>query len=205
VRRVSSLVDGTGSSVRRRVAEIRVKAVRTPRKTRRCFGFSNFRHGFTGALSIAPLWVPWQTRSASADGDRSMVIQGEELAMAKSRGMRQEIADGVELNDVRIAAPIVSSGGLSPLAGLLFCATCERQMIPMSRVTGRVYGAPCGCRLSPVDALTVERLVFNAVEARHPELLSRVAPGDLPAVFRQVLAEVRIGGAADELEFVWST
>ncbi|MDG4767682.1 zinc ribbon domain-containing protein [Solwaraspora sp. WMMD406] len=93
----------------------------------------------------------------------------------------------------------------SPLAGLLFCATCERQMTPMTRLNGRAYGAPCGCRLSPVDALTVERLVFNAVEAHHPDLLTRTAAGGLAAAFRKVLAEVRIGGTADELEFIWST
>ena len=126
--------------------------------------------------------------------------------MAKSRGTRHEITDGAELNDVRIAAFDVPAGcPQSPLAGLLFCATCERQMIPMSRLDGRVYGAPCGCRLSPVDALTVERLVFNAVEAQDPELLTRATVNDLPAVFRQVLTEVRISGAADELEFIWST
>ncbi|MFY1695665.1 MULTISPECIES: zinc ribbon domain-containing protein [unclassified Solwaraspora] len=170
------------------------------------FGFSNFRCGFIGALSIAPLWVPWQTRSASADGGCLMVIQGEELAMAPSRGARREITDGAELNDVRVVAPNVSLGSLrSPLSGLLYCATCERQMIVMSRLNGRAYGAPCGCRLSPVDALTVERLVFNAVEARHPELLAGSTSLDPSSVFREVLAEVRIGGAVDELEFIWST
>jgi len=93
----------------------------------------------------------------------------------------------------------------SALVGLLFCATCQRQMIPMARINGRAYGSPCGCRLAPVDALTVERLVFNAVEANHPDILTGVAASDLLAVFHQVLAEVRIGGAADELEFIWST
>ncbi|WFE26881.1 hypothetical protein O7623_27015 [Solwaraspora sp. WMMD791] len=126
--------------------------------------------------------------------------------MAFSRGARREITDGAELNDVRVGTPIVSHGSLqSPLSGLLFCATCERQMIEMSRLNGRAYGAPCGCRLSPVDALTVERLVFNAVEARHPERLAGPASLDLSSVFREVLAEVRIGGAVDELEFIWST
>ncbi|WP_326555393.1 hypothetical protein [Micromonospora sp. NBC_01813] len=135
-----------------------------------------------------------------------MVIQGEELAMAKSRGTRHEITDGAELSDIRITALNLPAGCLQPsLAGLLFCATCERQMIPMSRLNGRVYGAPCGCRLSPVDALTVERLVYNAVEAQHPELLTCVAANDLPVIFRRVLAAVRIGGAAEELEFIWST
>ncbi|MFV2109238.1 hypothetical protein [Micromonospora sp. LOL_015] len=126
--------------------------------------------------------------------------------MARSRGTHWEIADGVELNNARVAAPKTSSGGYpSPLAGLLFCATCERQMIPMARLNGWVYGAPCGCRLSPVDALTVERLVFNAVAAYHPDLLAGTAVGDLSSALREVLSEVRIGGAADELEFIWST
>ncbi|MFY1633965.1 zinc ribbon domain-containing protein [Solwaraspora sp. WMMB335] len=126
--------------------------------------------------------------------------------MAMSRDMRHEITDNAYPSGIRIASGGDPTGtDTSPLAGLLFCAPCRRQMIPMTRLDGRTYGAPCGCRLSPVDARTVDQAVFDAVAARFPDLLRRAGTGTVTETLRQVLTEVRIGGTADELELIWST
>jgi hypothetical protein len=57
--------------------------------------------------------------------------------------------------------------------------------------------------MRPLDAATVERQVFNAVEGRTPALVAGVAAACLAGVFRSVLAEVRAGVTGDELVFVW--
>lgn len=108
-----------------------------------------------------------------------------------------------------------------PLAGLLHCAACGLGLRPMEMLGGRVYGAPCGCRLSVVAADTVERLVFDAVAAREPAAddccggtaaprPGRADPGVSletrrcwAVLFRRHLAEVRIGGTPDDLTLIW--
>jgi len=102
-----------------------------------------------------------------------------------------------------------------PLAGLLFCAICERPLSPMEMLGGRAYGSPCGCRLTVVPAATLERLVLDAVVDHEPAALAAIdaavgsatepaVEGDEPArVFRRYLAEVRVGGSLDDLRLIW--
>jgi hypothetical protein len=53
-----------------------------------------------------------------------------------------------------------------------------------------------------LDAVTVERLVLNAVEREVPALLIRVATRRHAAVIRQVFAEIVVAGTVDDLSFV---
>lgn len=108
-----------------------------------------------------------------------------------------------------------------PLAGLLFCAACQLPLRPVEMLGGRAYGAPCGCRLTVVAADTLERLVFDAVVAREPAAGDCGGGGGAPrpgradsgasadvrrcwaVLFRRYLAEVRLGGAPDDLTLIW--
>lgn len=90
------------------------------------------------------------------------------------------------------------------LRGLLFCDSCGVPLHPLKLAGGpRAYRGACGCRMRSVDAATVERQVFNAVERRTPALVTGVPAECLAGVYLSVLAEVRAGVTGDELTFVW--
>jgi hypothetical protein len=80
---------------------------------------------------------------------------------------------------------------------------CGQYCHPVELADGsRAYRSVCGCRLSPLDALTVERLVLNAVEREVPALLARAVTRRPAALVRLVFAEVVVGGTVDDLSFV---
>lgn len=92
------------------------------------------------------------------------------------------------------------------LSGLLVCDGCDLLLHPIDVVDGRRgYRSPCGCRLSPVDALTVERLTHTALDRRGLLPAEGVPEPDWPDLFARTVAAVRVGALPDELTFVWRT
>lgn len=89
-----------------------------------------------------------------------------------------------------------------PLRGLLFCR-CGQQFHPVESIDGsRAYVSLCGCRMGPLDADTVERLVFNAAEREAPALFVNLPEERYVEAFRMVFAEVTVGGTTDEISYV---
>ncbi|MEV6927467.1 hypothetical protein AB0M46_23590 [Dactylosporangium sp. NPDC051485] len=108
--------------------------------------------------------------------------------------------------DVRLDKSAIS--GRSPVAdqytvrSLLICDGCDRPLQASLAADGeREYVFLCGCRRNGVKAALVERLVRDRVESASVLLVTGVE--ELPAVFRRLFAEVRIGDGPEELEFVW--
>ena len=105
--------------------------------------------------------------------------------------------------------PTLVAHGLHPpdpytVRGLLFCDACDVPLHPLELAGGsRAYRGVCGCRTRSVDAATVERQVFDAVEQRTPWLVIGVPAECLAGVYRSVLAEVRVGVTGSELTFAW--
>nr|MDT0663311.1 hypothetical protein [Micromonospora sp. DSM 115978] len=87
-----------------------------------------------------------------------------------------------------------------PLAGRIFCGSCDLPLNPIEMLGGRAYGSPCGCRLTVVAADAVERLVYDAVLTREPTTADPADPADL---IRRHVAEVRLGGTLDDLHIIW--
>jgi len=91
-----------------------------------------------------------------------------------------------------------------PLDGLLTCAGCDRRLVCLQTLSGRAYGAPCGCRPGPVNAEKLERLVLDAVVAHGRGVLIQIEDAADPgSLMRRFLAEVYVGATIDELEFSW--
>ncbi|HEY0696702.1 MAG TPA: hypothetical protein VGD43_02710 [Micromonospora sp.] len=89
-----------------------------------------------------------------------------------------------------------------PLCGSLVCR-CGQFCYSVSSVDGsRAYGGACGCRLQPIDAATVERLVHDAAERENPTLLAGIPIEDCWPLVPTVFAQVVVAGHADELSFV---
>lgn len=120
------------------------------------------------------------------------------------------------LNDARPATAAPTAPGRFPvnrtgvnrqpfsLAALLVCDSCDRPLQPVLLTGGRRgYRAPCGCRLSAVDAAVVERLVRDAVERHSVALVADVPAEALGGVFTALFAAVRIGGSSEDLSLVW--
>jgi hypothetical protein len=88
------------------------------------------------------------------------------------------------------------------LRGLLFCA-CDQPYYPLELAAGgRAYAAVCGCRLWPLNAITMERLVLETAEREAPALFVGVPTARHGAVFRRLFARVSAGGAGYDLSFV---
>lgn len=103
----------------------------------------------------------------------------------------------------RSLTPTVDPSCIDPLSGLLVRNGCDLSLWPFGSVAARrCYRSPCGCRLRPVDAATVERLTYDALDQR-----GLVSAGGNTAVwlalFGSALAQVRVGAAREELVFIW--
>ncbi|MFV2088018.1 hypothetical protein [Micromonospora sp. LOL_021] len=90
------------------------------------------------------------------------------------------------------------------LDGLLTCAGCDRRLVCLQTLSGRAYGAPCGCRPGPVNAEKLECLVLDAVVAHGRGMLIQIEDAaDQGSLMCRFLAEVYVGNTIDELEFSW--
>jgi hypothetical protein len=90
------------------------------------------------------------------------------------------------------------------LAAVLVCDGCDRPLQPVLLADGRRgYRAPCGCRLTAVDATLIERLVRDAVERQSATLVADVPAEALGGVFAALFVAVRVGGGAEDLSLVW--
>jgi hypothetical protein len=82
---------------------------------------------------------------------------------------------------------------------LLYCA-CGQACHPIERPDrSRAYGSVCGCRLLPVDAATVERMVLDLAEREVPAMLAGVSRHCQGAVLSHIFARVYMGGRVDDL------
>ncbi|BCB80893.1 hypothetical protein GCM10022251_79760 [Phytohabitans flavus] len=101
--------------------------------------------------------------------------------------------------------PVITAKAAS-LRGLIFCAACGLPLHPMRLPEGRrAYRGVCGCRLGPVDADTVERLVADAAEREVPAVFGGVPAGQRAVIVRRSVAAIRLGGTVDDLSIVWRT
>ncbi|GLH99866.1 hypothetical protein [Phytohabitans aurantiacus] len=93
-----------------------------------------------------------------------------------------------------------------PLCGLLVCASCDLPLSPLASADGeRCYQSPCGCRLRPVDASTVERVTYEALARRGLVRRQDIPRSGWATLFVRAVAAVRVGAVPDELMFAWQT
>lgn len=91
-----------------------------------------------------------------------------------------------------------------PLRDLLFCAGCGQQLYPLQLASGpRAYRSPCGCRMTPTDAATIERRVHDTAATHTPALTATEPESRHATVYRALFVEVLVGGTVDDLTFVW--
>lgn len=98
------------------------------------------------------------------------------------------------------------AGDQWPLRGVLVCAACGRRLQPLRTADGgRAYRGPCGCRLGPVDAGRIERLVGLSIARRRPDLAAVSPPRTDAEVIGEAIDQVYVGADADDLLIVWRT
>ncbi|WJK43719.1 hypothetical protein O7608_15685 [Solwaraspora sp. WMMA2056] len=86
------------------------------------------------------------------------------------------------------------------------CAACGRRLEPLWTADGgRAYRGPCGCRLRPVDANRIERLVGLSIARRRPDLAVAATPRTQAEVIGDAVDQVYVGADADEVLIVWRT
>jgi len=92
------------------------------------------------------------------------------------------------------------------LRGLLRCRGCEQRVQPHTSASGvRGYRCLSGCRLSDLDATTLERLVYDAAEAADPTLAFDMPQNQHAILFNQVIAVIHVGATPDDLTVTWKT
>ncbi len=92
------------------------------------------------------------------------------------------------------------------LRGLLRCQGCEQRVQPHTSTSGvRGYRCLSGCRLSDLNAATLERLVYDATEAADPALAFDVPQDQQAVLFSQVIAVIHVGATLDDFTVTWKT
>ena len=89
-----------------------------------------------------------------------------------------------------------------PLQGWLFCI-CGQTFCRWGRVDGtREYLSLCGCWLWPLDASTIARRVYAAVEQAAPGLTADGWTGHPGDVLMSLFSQIEVGGTVDDVRFV---
>ncbi|WFE26193.1 hypothetical protein O7623_22985 [Solwaraspora sp. WMMD791] len=89
-----------------------------------------------------------------------------------------------------------------PLWGLLRCV-CGRPCDPVLLVDGsRAYRSVCGCRLSAIDAATVECLVYNAAQRQIGAPLAETSAMKDSDLAHRAFGAIVVAGTVDDLSFV---
>ena len=89
-----------------------------------------------------------------------------------------------------------------PLCGLLFCQCGAPFCRWGSPDSTREYMAVCGCRLWPIDAVTIERRVCSDAAERDSPVVAggwTEIPGE---VLARLYARIEVGGTVDDVRFV---
>lgn len=92
--------------------------------------------------------------------------------------------------------------GSYPLCGLLFCRCGVRFCRSSSPASKREYLSVCGCRLRPLDADNIERLVRAEAASHTP---GPAAPGRSikpPEALFHLYSRIEVGGTVDDVRFV---
>ena len=103
--------------------------------------------------------------------------------------------------DVEVLARALSRDAY-PLQGWLFCI-CGQAFVRLDRTdSARRYQSLCGCRLWPIDADTVEQLVYATAAGTAEELIGDGCTRWSTEVYARLFIRVEIGGTVDDIRIV---
>jgi hypothetical protein len=94
------------------------------------------------------------------------------------------------------------STGSYPLCGLLFCRCGARFCRSSSPASKREYLSVCGCRLRPLDADSIERLVCAEAMSRTPGPATLGRSVKPPEALFRLYYRIEVGGTVDDVRFV---
>jgi len=97
---------------------------------------------------------------------------------------------------------VAGSTGSYPLCGLLFCRCGARFCRSCSPASKREYRSVCGCRLRPLDADNIERLVRTAAVSRAPGAATLGGSMKPPEALFHLYSRIEVGGTVDDMRFV---
>ncbi|HEX6075205.1 MAG TPA: zinc ribbon domain-containing protein [Micromonosporaceae bacterium] len=93
---------------------------------------------------------------------------------------------------------------LFPLQDLLWCASCERVLVPVeSAGQPGMYRCDTGCRRTRIDATAIERLVHIAVERHSPALIGQVPRIGPTELYRRLIARIVVGTVVHDAMITW--
>src|SRR4051812_22332594 len=89
-----------------------------------------------------------------------------------------------------------------PLCGLLFCRCGARFCRSSSPASKREYRSACGCRLRPLDADNIERLVRAEAASLTPSAATLGRSIKPPEALFHLYSRIEVGGTVDDVRFV---
>ncbi|MEV4708336.1 hypothetical protein [Actinoplanes sp. NPDC049316] len=89
-----------------------------------------------------------------------------------------------------------------PLCGLLFCRCGARFCRSSSPASKREYLSVCGCRLRPLDADNIERLVHAEAVSRALGAATLGRSVKTPEVLFHLYSRIEVGGTVEDVRFV---